>query len=93
MIHAFVDTNIFLSLYAYTDDNISELNGLNALIKAKELKLYFSDTVNQEFYSNRDKKIFESLGNLGKFQTGLSLPRVVEGSSVDQSQTGQEGSS
>jgi hypothetical protein len=78
MIHAFVDTNIFLSLYAYTDDNISELNGLTALLNAKKLKLYVSQTVNQEFYRNRDKKIFESLGNLQKFQTSLSLPRFVE---------------
>jgi predicted nucleic acid-binding protein len=56
MIHAFVDTNIFLSLYAYTDDNISELNGLNALIKAKELKIYFSATVNQEFIGTEVKR-------------------------------------
>ena len=34
--------------------------------------------MNQEFYRNRDKKIAESLGNLEKFSTSLSLPRFVE---------------
>ena len=78
MHHVFVDTNVFLSLYAYTDDNIEELKKCVELIKAKQLKLYIPSTVNQEFYRNRDKKIFESLGNLEKFSTSLSLPRFVD---------------
>jgi len=78
MLHAFVDTNIFLSLYAYTDDNIEELKKILGLIKDKELKLYITTIVNQEFYRNRDKKIFESLGNLKKFNTSLSIPRFME---------------
>jgi predicted nucleic acid-binding protein len=78
MLHTFIDTNVFLSLYAYTDDNIEELKKVLQLIKSKELKLYISTVVNQEFYRNRDRKIFESLGNLEKFSTSLSIPRFVE---------------
>lgn len=78
MLHAFVDTNVFLSLYAYTDDNIEELKKVLQLIKSKELKLYITTVVNQEFYRNRDRKIFESLGNLERFSTSLSIPRFVE---------------
>lgn len=78
MLHVFIDTNVFLSLYAYTDDNIEELKKILALIQKKELKLYISVVVNQEFYRNRDKKIFESLGNLERFSTSLSIPRFVE---------------
>lgn len=78
MLHTFVDTNVFLSLYAYTDDNIEELKKILQLIKSKELKLYIPTIVNQEFYRNRDQKIFESLGNLQKFSTSLSIPRFVD---------------
>ena len=78
MLHLFVDTNIFLSLYAYTDDNIEELKKLIALIKQGELKIYVSSMVNQEFHRNRDKKIQESLGNFEKYSTSLSVPRFME---------------
>jgi len=67
-----------LSLYAYTEDNIEELKKVLQLIKSKELKLYIPTVVNQEFYRNRDRKIFESLGNLQRFSTSLSIPRFVE---------------
>lgn len=78
MLHTFIDTNVFLSLYAYTDDNIEELKKVIELIKSKELKLYIPVVVNQEFNRNRDRKIFESLGNLEKFTTSLSIPRFME---------------
>lgn len=77
-LHVFVDTNIFLGLYAYTDDKIDELTKFVNLIKAEELVFYISAIVNQEFHRNRDKKIFESPGNLEKFSTSLTIPRFVE---------------
>lgn len=78
MIHAFIDTNIFLSLYAYTDDNVEELKKLIELEKNKALRIYISTIINQEFYRNRDQKISESLGNLERFATSISLPRFME---------------
>lgn len=78
MIHTFVDTNVYLSLYAYTDDNIEELRKLLELLKNSQLKLYVTNLVNQEFNRNRDKKIQESLGNLDKFNTTLTIPRFAE---------------
>lgn len=78
MLHTFVDTNVFLSLYAYTDDNIDELRKLLHLMKGGQLKLYVTTVVNQEFNRNRDRKIQESFGNLEKFSTALSVPRFVE---------------
>lgn len=78
MLHVFVDTNVFLSLFAYTDDNIEELKKLIGLMKTGSLKLYLSEIVNQEFNRNRDKKIFETLGNFERFPTSISLPRFME---------------
>jgi predicted nucleic acid-binding protein len=78
VLHTFIDTNVFLSLYAYTDDNIEELRKIIKLIEKDQLKLYISVVVNQEFNRNRDRKILESLGNLEKFSTSLSIPRFME---------------
>lgn len=78
MLHVFVDTNIFLSLYAYTDDKIEELRKLIALIREDQLKLYLTSLVNQEFNRNRDNKILEAMGSFEKFSTALSLPRFME---------------
>lgn len=78
MLHAFVDTNIYLSLYAFTDDNIGELQKLIALLKSKKLKLHVPTIVNQEFYRNRDKKLAESLGGLERFAVSAPIPRFME---------------
>ena len=78
MINLFVDTNIFLSLYAYTDDKIEELRKLVELIKTGQIKLHLTSIVNQEFNRNRDKKILESLGNFERFSVALSIPRFMD---------------
>ena len=78
MLHTFVDTNIYLSLYAFTDDNIGELQKLIELLKSKKLKLYVTTIVNQEFYRNRDKKLAESLTGLERFVVSAPIPRFME---------------
>lgn len=78
MLHTFVDTNIYLSLYAFTDDNIGELQKLIELLKSQKLKLYVTSIVNQEFYRNRDKKLAESLGGLERFTVSAPIPRFME---------------
>ena len=78
MINLFVDTNIFLSLYAFTDNKIEELRKLVILIKSGQIKLHVTSVVNQEFNRNRDKKILESLGNFERFSAALSIPRFMD---------------
>lgn len=39
LLHLFIDANIFLSFYAYTNDDIEELRKLVSLIKTQQLKL------------------------------------------------------
>ena len=41
-LHLFIDTNIFLSFYAYTNDDVEELRKLISLIKTNQLKLYLT---------------------------------------------------
>lgn len=78
MLHAFIDTNVYLSLYAFTDDNVEELRKLIVLIKNKKLKVYLTTTVHQEFYKNRDQKLTESIEAFKKSSLSSSTPRFLE---------------
>lgn len=60
-IHLFVDTNIFLSFYRFTKDDIDQLEKLEGLIGNGTLKLYVSRQLKDEFERNRDKELAASL--------------------------------
>lgn len=61
MTHLFIDTNILLGFFAYTKDDLDELEKLVTLIHAKKIKLYLTKQVVDEFYRNRESKLAESL--------------------------------
>jgi hypothetical protein len=75
-IHVFIDTNIFLSFFAYTNDDIEELKKLVGLIKNDKIELYLTKQACREFGRNRENKIVQALGDFGKI--GLpGLPRLM----------------
>ncbi len=75
-IHVFIDTNIFLSFFAYTNDDIEELKKLVGLIKNDKIELYLTKQACREFARNRESKIVQALGEFAKI--GLpGLPRLM----------------
>jgi len=64
--HLFIDTNILLGFYAYTKDDLEQLEKLLTLIGAKAIKLYFTRQVVDEFVRNRELKLDESLKQFDK---------------------------
>ena len=77
-IYLFIDTNIFLSFYAYTNDDVEELRKLSSLIKTGQLKLFLTEQVKDEFYRNREEKLKESIKEFGKSTATDSIPRFME---------------
>jgi predicted nucleic acid-binding protein len=77
-IHAFIDTNVFLSFYAYTNDDIEQLRKLVSLIKTDQLRLYFTKQVEDEFRRNREGKLRESLKEFEKVAGSSGVPRFME---------------
>ena len=75
-IHVFIDTNIFLSFFAYTNDDIEELKKLVGLIKNDKIDLYLTKQVCREFARNRETKIIQALGEFGKISLP-GLPRLM----------------
>src|SRR4051794_30121836 len=74
--HVFIDTNIFLSFFAYTNDDIEELKKLVGLIKNKNVVLYLTDQTCREFARNRETKVLQALADFGKFSLP-GLPRLM----------------
>ena len=76
-IHLFIDTNVLLSFYAFTNDDLEELKKITALVKNDKLTLYFNKVVRSEFWRNRESKLAETLRG---FDVSVirSLPRFVE---------------
>jgi hypothetical protein len=56
ILQLFLDTNIWLSFYSLSKDDLEELRKLSVLIDHGRLKLYVTDQVRDEFRRNRENK-------------------------------------
>jgi hypothetical protein len=70
-IHLFIDTNVYLKFYHYSNDDLEELNKLLVLLDNDKVELYLPKQVINEFERNRDNKLADALKtfNLNKIST------------------------
>lgn len=76
-LHLFIDANIWLSFYSFTNDDLEQLRKLIALVKADQLKLYIDDHLKDEFYRNRERKLEESIRDFSKGTIAKGVPRYM----------------
>lgn len=60
MKHLFLDSQIWLSLYDFSNDDLRQFSKLNDLI-GSEIQVYLTRQVYDEVYRNRENKINEAL--------------------------------
>lgn len=72
-LNIFIDANIFLNFYAYSDDDVKQINKLINLINTNELKLYINTHVVDEFFRCRETKISDVLK---KFEKNIDFPNL-----------------
>ncbi len=77
MLHAFIDTNIYLDFYAYAADDLEELRKLQAAISTSELKLWSTAQLEDELRRNREKKIAESVKGLKDLRPPARFPQMA----------------
>jgi hypothetical protein len=77
VLHAFIDTNIYLGFYAFAADDLNELRKLQAAIGAGELKLWSTDQVVSELKRNRENKIAESVKGLRDLRPANRMPQMA----------------
>jgi hypothetical protein len=75
--YLFIDTNIYLSFYHFSQDDISELKKLLSMIKANEIQLLVTDQVKNEYFRNRESKIYESLKVIKDSRKKQEFPRFI----------------
>lgn len=77
-LHLFIDTNIFLNLYHYSDDDLEELKKIIVLLETNELVLYATNQLINEFKRNRDDKLKEALESIKKITTTTNFPNICK---------------
>lgn len=74
----FIDTNLFLSFYHFTSDDLEELKKLAVLVRRGEVNLLLPEQVVSEFRRNRANKIADALKRLRDQQLGLQFPQLCK---------------
>lgn len=77
-INLFIDTNVFLSFYHLTGEDLEELKKLAVLLENDEIKLFLPEQVVCEFHRNRDGKIAEALKGLQGQKLNLQFPQMCK---------------
>jgi hypothetical protein len=75
----FIDTNIYLTFYHFTNDDLEELKKLLAAIKSKKIVVYLPEQVEIEFKRNREQKISEALDKFDSMKLPNQYPQFCKG--------------
>ncbi len=70
----FIDTNVYLKFYHYSNDELEELRKLIVLIEQEEITLYVPRQVYNEFTRNREVKIADALKTFKEDKLNNSFP-------------------
>ncbi len=71
----FIDANIWLSLFHYTNDDLEQFMKLKELL-GTEIKIFVPEQIYNEVYRNRENKIKDALDRFEKFS--LSFPVFIK---------------
>ena len=74
----YIDTNIFLSFYHLTSEDLEELKKLVTLIRQKEAQLLLPEQTRDEFYRNRANKIAGAIKKLKEQKLSLQFPSMCK---------------
>jgi predicted nucleic acid-binding protein len=74
----FIDTNIFLSFFHLSSDDLQELKKLAVLVRTKKIVLHLTEQVTIEFRRNRALKIADALKRLHEQRTTFQFPQFCK---------------
>ncbi len=74
----FIDTNIYLTFYHFSSDELEELRKLLVAIKNHKIVLYVPEQTTLEFKRNREVKIVDALKTLGEQKLPKSFPQICK---------------
>jgi len=78
MINLCLDTNVYLSFYHFSDNDLQKLEEILTLIKEWDLKIILPEQIKNEFIRNREVKIGDALKKIKDIKIDSSLPRILD---------------
>jgi predicted nucleic acid-binding protein len=74
----FIDTNVFLSFYHLSNDDLEEIHKLAVLIERKEIRLWLTEQVEDEFSRNREVKVYDAIKKLKEHKIKGAFPQFCK---------------
>lgn len=74
--HLYIDTNVYLTFFHFTNEDLNELKKLIPLINTDNIVLYLPEQTANEFYRNREVKISDSLNKLRASKYSEQFPMI-----------------
>lgn len=74
----FIDTNVFLKFYRFSNDDLEELKKLLVLLRNNELTLFLPQQVVDEFNRNRESVIMEAVDKFRKEKVEKQFPHMLQ---------------
>ncbi len=74
----FIDTNVFLSFYHLSNDDLEEIHKLAVLLDKGDVKLWLPEQVKDEFKRNRENKVSDALKKLKEQQKKPQFPQICK---------------
>lgn len=74
----FIDTNVYLSFYHLSSDDLEELKKLAVLVREGKITFLLTDQVMDEFHRNRAAKIADALKRVREQRRSLQLPQIAK---------------
>jgi predicted nucleic acid-binding protein len=72
----FIDTNVYLSFYHLSSDDLDELKKLVVIVRKGRVRLFMPEQVMMEFRRNRSGKIADALKRLREQRLNLQFPQI-----------------
>lgn len=74
----FIDTNVFLSFFHLSNDDLEEIHKLAVLLEKKSIRLLLTKQVKDEFNRNRESKIADAIKRLKEQKIKLQFPQFCK---------------
>ncbi len=77
-VNIFIDTNVLLTFFHFSSDDLEELRKLIAVISVPENKLFYTSQVLDEFNRNRENKIADALKKFKEEKLENQFPHICK---------------
>ncbi|TCT22189.1 PIN domain-containing protein [Thiobaca trueperi] len=77
--HVFIDTNILLNFYHFTNDDLDALNSVFVSNNQGAVIVHLTDQVKDEFWRNREAKIVDALNKMKGVSLAAQFPYFIKG--------------